>query len=189
MSARSILFVDGENLTLRFQEMIAEGREPNKTVKHKQNVYVWHDKITYSPYSGLSDIIRVHYYTSVTGDQDLVEATQRELSELLFASRGSDGHHLGQLVPMVFKKERRSKKTRNVDIQMIVDVMRYAFTDSIERVFLATGDADFLPLISEVMRRGKQVELLALSSGLNPKLRSRVDRLHLLDDTLFEKSD
>ncbi len=64
--------------------------------------------------------------------------------------------------------------------------MRYAFTDAVDRVYLATGDGDFIPLISEVMRRGKQVELLAFSSGLSPLLRSRVDRLHIIDDIFFK---
>jgi uncharacterized LabA/DUF88 family protein len=186
MTPRSILFVDGENLTIRYQEMLAAGRKPKTSVEHKADVYVWHTKMTYEPWAGLPNLIRVHYYTSVTGDQQLVEATQRELSQINFVSQNPDRHHQGQLVPMVFKKERKSKKTRNVDIQMIVDVMRYVFTDAIDRVYLATGDGDFLPLISEVMARGKQVELLALSSGLSPRLRSRVDRLHLLDDTFFE---
>ena len=186
MTARSILFVDGENLTLRYQESLQSGRTPRVAVQHKPDVYVWSSKMTYEPYGGLPNLVRVHYYTSVTGDQLLVEATQQEIAEITFASHGADRHHQGQLVPTVFKKEKKSKKTRNVDIHMIVDVMRYAFTDAIDRVYLATGDGDFLPLISEVMARGKQVELLAFSSGLSPKLRSKVDRLHLLDQVFFE---
>lgn len=64
--------------------------------------------------------------------------------------------------------------------------MRYAFTDTIDRIYLASGDGDYAPLIHEVMRRGKQVELLAFSSGLNAVLRPLVDRVHILDDRFFK---
>lgn len=186
MNPRSILFVDGENLTMRYQEMVASGRNPRDGVAHKPHTYVWSDKLTYKPHDGLPNLVRVHYYTSVVGDSNLVEDIQREMAAITFASPGSGQHHKGQLVPLVFKKDKKSKKTRNVDLQIIVDVMRYAFTDAVDRVYLATGDGDFIPLISEVMRRGKQVELLAFSSGLSPLLRSRVDRLHIIDDIFFK---
>jgi uncharacterized LabA/DUF88 family protein len=186
MTPRSILFVDGENLTFRFQEMVALGRTPKPAVVHKPDVYVWHSRVTYDPHGGLGNLVRVHYYSSVVGNPDIVETTQREISDIEFLSFGQERNHVGRIVPVIFKKEKKSKKTRNVDLHMIVDVMRYAFTDAIDRVYLATGDGDFLPLISEVMRRGKQVELLAFSSGLSPVLRSRVDRLHILDSTFFE---
>jgi uncharacterized LabA/DUF88 family protein len=63
--------------------------------------------------------------------------------------------------------------------------MRFAFTDEIERVYLVSGDGDYLPLVEEVMRRGKQVEILALSSGLNHALPYSVDSFYELDNALF----
>ena len=92
-------------------------------------------------------------------------------------------------MPIIFKKSSKSQKTRNIDIQIVIDVMRFAFTDSIDRIYLASGDGDYMPLIMEVMRRGKQVELLAFSSGLNGELSSIVDRVHRLDDSFFEEQD
>ena len=88
-------------------------------------------------------------------------------------------------MPVVFKKPRQSQKTRNVDIQVVIDVMRFAFTDEVERVYLVSGDGDYLPLLDEVMRRGKQVEVLALSDGLNDKLSHSVDRFYDLDPVFF----
>ena len=63
--------------------------------------------------------------------------------------------------------------------------MRYAFTDEIDRVFIASGDGDYLPLLTKVMRRGKQVEVLSFSSGLNEVLPYSVDRFTLLDTPFF----
>jgi uncharacterized LabA/DUF88 family protein len=181
-----MLFVDGENLTMRYQDTLKAGRKPRKAVTHLQDTYVWSPRVTHTQYSGLPNVVRVHYYTSVTGDHDKIDETCLALSRLSFASPSSDGYHNAQLVPTVFKKPKRSQKTRNVDIQIVIDVLRSSFTASVDRIYLASGDGDYLPLISEVMRKGTQLELLAFKSGLNPALESAVDRVHLLEDAFFE---
>jgi uncharacterized LabA/DUF88 family protein len=182
---RSILFVDGENLTLRYQAMLAAGSVPRKGVIHTQDVFVWHEKIDVD----LRKVIRVCYYTSIVGDEPQVVDIKKQLSQIQFTTIADDGGISGQIVPVVFKKPSKSQKTRNVDIQIVIDIMRYAFTDEIDRVYLATGDGDYLPLIQEVMRRGKQVELLAFSSGLNTTLPYSVDRFFDLDTVFFGEED
>ena len=186
MAPRSILFVDGENLTFRFQDMVAAGRTPREDTVHVADTFVWNSNVTRSQFDALENVIRVHYYTSAIGDHDKIDSIQHQLSQQTFVSPSTTGFHHGQVVPLVYKKVAQSKKTRNVDIQIVIDIMRYAFTDAIDRVYLASGDGDYAPLIHEVMRRGKQVELLAFSSGLNPALRPLVDRVHLLDDNFFK---
>lgn len=186
MLPRSILFADGENLTFRYQEMVKAGRVPRSDTVHVPETFVWNSNVTRSKYDALDNVIRVHYYTSATGDHDKIASLQEKLSEQTFVSPTSAGLHRGQIVPLVFKKISQSKKTRNVDIQIVIDIMRYVFTDAIDRVYLASGDGDYAPLITEVMRRGKQVELLAFSSGLNSALVPLVDRVHNLDDKFFK---
>ena len=186
MSPRSILFVDGENLTFRYQDMLKLGHVPRTETVHVQDTYVWNSNVTRSRYDALENVIRVHYYTSATGDHDKIAELQQQLSKQSYVSPTTGNFHHGQVVPLVFKKQAQSKKTRNVDIQIVIDIMRYAFTDAIDRVYLASGDADYTPLITEVMRRGKQVELLAFSSGLSPALPPLVDRVHKLDDKFFQ---
>jgi len=181
-----MLFADGENLTMRYQDTIAGGRSPRKSVVHLPDTFVWTERITHRRYTGLPNIARVYYYTSVTGDDDQVQETKERLCAQSFASPLSGEAHIAQVVPIVFKKLKKSSKTRNVDIQIVIDVMRFAFSGGIDRVYLASGDGDYLPLIQEVMRRGVQVELLAFKSGLNPRLKASVDKLHLLDDAFFE---
>lgn len=187
MKPRSMLFVDGENLTIRYQSMLQDGRIALPCVVHVEDTLVWSPRITRSQYEYLDPVIRVHYYTSVVGDEVRVGEIETQLASQPFSSGGRDEMHNGQLVPVVFKKARKSRKTRNVDINIIIDIMRYSFSDAIDRVYLASGDGDYLPLIQEVMRRGKQVELLAFSSGLNPSLRKSVDAFHSLDDKFFKE--
>lgn len=72
-----------------------------------------------------------------------------------------------------------------LDINITIDVMRHAYTDAVDVVYLLSGDGDFVELVSEVARSGKKVCLGALSSGLEPRLRYAVDRFILLDDLFF----
>jgi len=184
---RAILFVDGENLTMRFQALVKSGRTPNKGTLHKPNVFVWHEKFMRNNYFQLLNVVRVCYYTSVVGDDLRVADIKCQLSKIQFTTIGDDGGGIsGQIVPIVFKKPARTDKTRNVDIQIVIDIMRFAFTDEIDRIYLASGDGDYLPLIGEVMRRGKQFEVLAFSSGLNPTLPYSVDSFFDLDDLFFD---
>ena len=182
---RSILFVDGENLTFRYQDSIANGRQPIDDVIHARDIYVWHPRLADA--FRLEKVVRVYYYTSVVGDEQAIANVKRQLSEIVFGSRGDDGGMYGKIVPVVFKKPAKSHKSRNVDIQIVIDVMRFAFTDEIDRVYLASGDGDYLPLITEVMRRGKQVEILAFSSGLNDGLTYSVDNFFCLDSAFFKR--
>jgi len=171
---------------MRYQAMQANGHTPRSGVVHQPDTYVWHPRITGTEWFRLCKVARVCYYTSVVGDEPQVVQTKQQLSQLEYDSRGDDGAFGGRVVPIVFKKPARSQKTRNVDIQVVIDVMRFAFTDEIDRVYLASGDGDYLPLIHEVMRRGKQVELLAFSSGLSEALRYTADNFYSLDHVFFE---
>lgn len=186
---RSILFVDGENLTMRYQAMVAAGSVPREPVFHVPDVFVWHEKITQNSHFELYKVIRTCYYASVVGDEKQVIEIKRQLAQIQFTTVADNGGISGQIVPIVFKKPARSQKTRNVDIQIVIDIMRFAFTDEIDRVYLASGDGDYLPLVEEVMRRGKQVELLAFSSGLNGALPYSVDRFFNLDSVFFVGDD
>ena len=180
---RSILFLDGENLVLRYQDMVAAGAKPDSRVIHIPDVFVWHPNVI--RWHELRKVIRVGCYTSVVGDDTKVAEVQKAIAKTTYWSSADDGAMHGQIVPIVFKKPARSQKTRNVDIQIVIDVMRYAFTDEVDRLYLASGDGDYLPLLTEVMRRGKQVEVLAFSSGLNEKLTYSVDRFVGLDEIFF----
>ena len=120
MSPRSILFADGENLAFRFQEMVAAGRVPRSDTVHLPDTFVWNSNVTRSRYDALDNVIRVHYYTSATGDHARIAALHEQISKQGYVSPTTSGFHHGQIVPSVFKKLAKSKKTRNVDIQIVI---------------------------------------------------------------------
>ena len=70
---------------------------------------------------------------------------------------------------------------------MTVDILSNIYRDNIDTVYLIAGDGDYLPIIDEAIRMGKQVYLSAFSEGLNPKLEHKVDQFFLLDGIYFSR--
>jgi len=182
---RSILFVDGENLTFRYQELLGEGKKPRAEVSHLPDVYVWSTFIQRTRLIN-TDILRINYYTSMVGADDELGKVKNEISQLLFSTGAGDLYGYCQLYPRVYKKLKKSMKSRLVDINIVIDMMRHCYTDAVDVVYLLSGDGDFLNLVEEIARSGKKVCLGAFSSGLDPRLRSAVDRFFSLDDIYFE---
>jgi uncharacterized LabA/DUF88 family protein len=178
-----MVFVDGENLVYRYQDMVKE-KTPQPNVIHEKNIFVWTPKAV-DPGPHPINIIRASYYTYVVGDADKVSETTSKIKELTFP-RHWESKLPEFLFPRIIKKE-KSKKAKGVDIQLTVDILTHTYQNNLDVVYLISGDGDYLPVILEVMRNGKQVYLAALSSGLDPKLKDSVDKFINLDPIFFKK--
>jgi uncharacterized LabA/DUF88 family protein len=169
---------------MRYQALLASGRTPRTSVKHCPDVYVWASDLGQRDVID-TDLIRINYYTSMVGDDDAVAKVRDEISALRYNMHG-DFYGPCQLYPRVYKKPKKSTKSRLVNINITIDVMRHSYANAVDVVYLFSGDGDFVNLVEEVTRSGKKVCLAAFSSGLEPRLVSSVDRFVLLDDFYFE---
>jgi uncharacterized LabA/DUF88 family protein len=174
-------FIDGENLVFRYQTMLAEGRTPLPGVAHVEDVFVWTSRLV----GQMGDVRRVLYYTSATGDELLLEALTRQMRSLQWQASDGTMQTRGFVVPRIFKKSQKARKSPAVDINIAVDAMAAALNGDAGLVILISGDSDFLPVVEDLMRRGVNVHIGALSSGLNPKMELAGDHFHLLDDEFF----
>lgn len=182
---KAMAFVDGENLVFRFQEMVKAGRVPASDIVHIPDRFVWHKSFTTWC---MLDLMRVCYYTSAVSDDPGLYKLRTDIAKVNYEyewETGQTATSSGQIVPFVFKKEHRSKTSRKVDINIAIDVMRAAYLADLEVIYLLSGDGDFLPLITEAMRHGKQVLLGAFSSGLDERLVYSVDEFTRLDELAF----
>lgn len=181
-----MLFVDGENLTLRGQELAKmNGVKLLEGTHYQQDVFLWLKTRRHATESiprvtrwlGLQDsATRAFYYTSVRGDDDKVMKIREALWEIGFA-------------PEVFKKASRSAKAKGVDIALTKDLLSNAFLNNYDVAVVLTGDADYRPVIDEVKRLGKTVCVLAITGGtakVNPALRLSADYFDSLDDLLIK---
>jgi uncharacterized LabA/DUF88 family protein len=181
------MFVDGENLSIRYQEMIKAGKiaAPDNIII--DNCFVWNPRILND---NLWNIKRLSYYTSVIGDDAKVRCVREQISSVCFTCTTGQNHqykntHTAQIVPFVRKKVNGSKKESICDIEIAVDVMRACYRDHADAIWLFSGDGDFVKLFQEVVHSGKRTYASGFSSGLNGEIRFVVDEFILLDKYFF----
>ncbi|MBI4464566.1 MAG: NYN domain-containing protein [Acidobacteria bacterium] len=162
---RCMIFVDGENFTIRAQEIV--GQSKSKLVEgenYRENCFVWFPKChphflatlhSRTPGFGL---VRASYYTSVNNDEELKDI-RIKLWKLGFN-------------PNVFKKKRKDQKAKGVDIALTKDMLSHAFLGNYDIAILLAGDGDYVPLVEEVKRLGRRVWVSFFDqNGLSEDLR------------------
>ncbi len=167
-----MMFVDGENLTFRAKALAAKRDVELKEGRfYSPDVFVWipgFNATSYVPGITLSiqaEATRSYYYTSIWGDYPELSSVREKLWSLGFQ-------------PEVFKKEgRREEKAKGVDIMLTKDVLSHAFMDNYDIAVLVAGDGDYVPLVNEVKRLGKQVcvAFFGPEFGLNSELKLASD--------------
>lgn len=178
-----MIFADGENLVVRYQAMISTGRVPSDDISHIPDILVWHR--SFSGLVTMEEVIRATYYTYVVGDDLKVQKVREEIRKLQFtAHRNSTLPRT--LMPKVFKKPSRSVSGKGVDIEMTVDVLTNVHESNVDMILLLSGDGDYVPLIREVQRCGKQCYVSAFSDGLNSELPLIADKFYCLDNCAFK---
>jgi len=199
---RVMVFVDGENLTSRYEAMLKSGRvsklpDPlypvnGRVVAHSPGQFAWSpDSARELPVGTM--LTRLYYYTTLQGAHEAVDTLSSHIATH-GASPLIDGQIWTQaatvrLVPRVFKKESRGTKTKSVDINLCVDVMELVSNNALDLVYLITGDVDYRPLIDAVMRTGKRVYVASLSSGRSTRLPDIPDKFIDLDPVYFQPVD
>lgn len=169
--------------------MLKGGAKPKIDVLHERDVYVWHPSITELCYC---DIVRLSFYQTIVGDEQKLNAVRKQIQEISYnfepdTDAANQSSSIGNLHPRIFKKESRSAKTKSVDINLTVDILRHAYQSKFDVILLLSGDGDYLPLIEEVSRFGMQIWVAAFSDGLNPQLRYAADEFFDLDEIFFER--
>jgi uncharacterized LabA/DUF88 family protein len=186
---RLMLFIDGENLVMRYQNMITKGCIPinGSNIKYKKDIYIWATNIPLpnpNPKITNIDIVRAHYYTSVSGDMKKQIDIENEIKSINLPKISAHGNPQ-VLFPVVYKKNRQQEKAKGVDIRMAIDILSHTYNNNLDTVCFFSGDGDFEPVLKEVMGQGKNILLYSFSSGLNPALSRVCDEYICLDSTFF----
>ncbi len=173
-NARAMVFVDGENLAIRYGNSLrATSKLPASHVWYRPNIAVWTASL--SPNSNVlsgTRVLRKHYYTSVQGDEPAVHEVSDWLKQHNFEA------------PRVFKKN-KSKGSKQVDISLATDMLLHASRKHYEIAVLVAGDEDYVPLVRAVKSEGARVHVWFLSDGLNSQLKHEADHFVLLDEFLL----
>lgn len=191
---KTLVLVDGENLSLRYRQMIAEGRMAAAENIVNGDYFVWNPGVLSA---WLWDILRISYHTSVVGDQVAVDAARAAISEVRFKCRAEvvalyEKTQMfrtaeGRLVPQVRKRASRTRKESICDTAISVEALRAAYRDQAQKIVILSGDGDFVPLYQELMHSGREVVVGAFSSGLSREVPLIVDSFFDIDEHYFQK--
>ena len=173
-NARAMVFVDGENLAIRYGNALkTRSASPAQHVWYLPNIAVWTEAL--SPNSNSipgTRVLRKHYYTSVKGDEVALQDATDCLKRYNFEA------------PRVFKKN-KSKGSKRVDISLTTEMLLHASRKHYEIAVLVAGDEDYVPLVQAVKSEGARVHVWFLGDGLSPKLREEADYFVELDEFLL----
>jgi hypothetical protein len=178
-----MVFVDGENLTIRAQALATSRGDFSLTpgAFYLQDVFVWLPPSTESVEKPADLLIwrdsyvegpplRSTYYTSLVGDEDCIQRVRTDLWNL--------GFH-----PEVFKKSLKTQKAKGVDISLTKDMLSHAFLGNYDIAILIAGDGDYIPLVQEIERLGKRLHVCFFDDqSLNPGLKLAADHFINLSD-------
>lgn len=97
--SRMMIFIDGENLVMRYQEMLKGKIEPNNLTQHKLDTYVWNGQTTQAIHQkgiGLFSVVRAIYYTYCQGTEVDLKNAIKEIKGLTFLGQ------MNQKVPIPY---------------------------------------------------------------------------------------
>ncbi len=168
-----MLFVDGENFAIRAQRVACDrGIALTSGPYYMPDVFAWLPGVRpttaitnteSTPIQVQPHAVRAHCYTSVCGDDPLVQQVRIMLWSLGFT-------------PEVFKKTRRDEKAKGVDIALTKDLLSHAHFGNFDVAVLMSGDGDYVPVVNEVKRLGKVVYVSTFAgSSLSEDLRLASD--------------
>lgn len=164
------MFVDGENLAIRYKEILKEKNEKEKAhVIHEPDVFVWSEYASrkHSP----QDFIRRYYYTSSRGDELRRKSCEDQLRDV------------GIEAPRVFHRK-GTRKSKGVDIALATDMLTHAHRKNYDVAILVSGDGDFFPLVEAVKNEGRRVAVWFFE-GISPALKRAADHYWNIGELLF----
>ena len=169
-----MVFVDGENLTIRAQGRANRlGRPLPQGALHRKDVYFWcstpgitRDWISNAHAADFPE--RMFYYSAMSADEEEINAVRDELLHENFT-------------PVVFKK--KQKRSKAVDVSLTKDLLVNAYLNNYDIAVLVAGDGDYVPVVQEIKRIGKRVVIAFFGDGdgLSPELRREGDGYVCLD--------
>jgi uncharacterized LabA/DUF88 family protein len=178
-----MMFVDGENFTIRAQEVaLAAGRELIPGPHYVKDTHFWFpgvgrggDRNLGFGRLNLADrSYRSYYYTAVQGDAAALDDVRGALLSFGFT-------------PKVFRKP-KGGKSKGVDVTLATDVLTHAHQGSYQACVLVAGDGDYVPLVEEVKRQGRNVFVAFFKeNGLSPELLLAADDFLDLTDLLTKQ--
>jgi uncharacterized LabA/DUF88 family protein len=167
---RGMIFVDGENLAIRFKELLGE-KPVEQHVKYLKDTFVW-SQYANIPHHANCEVIRKYYYTAVRGESNKIDDIISQLKDA------------GIEAPRVFKKQ-EGKKSKRVDITLATEMLTHAHRSNYDIAILVAGDEDYVPLVQAVKQEGRRVVLWFFEEGKGLSRNLKLEADYFFDISWF----
>jgi hypothetical protein len=160
-------FVDGGYYRAEAKLQGIDYPNPHSTIEYVISTHV-REMGGYSPTMGSVFTRRLYFYDAVdpaSGSPDSSTEKYWDAIERLHDTEVRFGSIRGN-----------PRRQKGVDILLAVDMLVGAFNKLFDVAILITGDEDFVPLVSEVQRRGVSVVVAAIARSTSAELRRVADR-------------
>lgn len=175
---RWMLFVDGENFTIRSQEYAKSAGLSIEELAwdnlYSQDNYFWPKGVLPLLHPWIHPWVmsvpgeRAYYYTMMQGDEPRFDFVRDALKVCGFES--------------ILARKPRGQRAKGVDIALTKDMLVNAFYNNYDVAVLVSGDGDYVPVVEELKRMGKIVIVAFYpEQGLNPTLRRAADRFQAIE--------
>lgn len=172
---RGMMFVDGENLAMRYAEILKKsGGQGHRHVHFLEDTYVWTHSLSYKCLG--MGMIRKHFYTSMLGNEDVFAKVEDNLKGFFIEA------------PRVFKKT-KTRASKMVDITLATEMLSHAMKKNIDYAILVAGDGDYIPLVEMVKAEGCRVFVWFIESGMSPGLKRAGDFFADIGQLLFKEEE
>jgi uncharacterized LabA/DUF88 family protein len=165
--SRVMVFVDGENLAIRYKALLGVA-VPAGHVVYIEDRFVWSSVI--NSFLQRYRVIRKYYFTAASGDDDHIANLEQQIRASGFEA------------PRVYKKI-RGRSAKRVDVAMCCEMLSHGLGNNFDCAIVISGDGDFVPAIEALIRGGKQVVLWYVANGANHALINSAD--HSFDLSSF----
>lgn len=145
-----IVFIDGSNI-------FHEARRKNFKIDYYKLV---------TELVGNRILVRPYFYTSIKIPQN---SAQYKFHQAL-------KHQGFTVITKPLKKRNDLWIEKGIEIAIATDILIMAFRDLYDTAILVSGDHDFVPIIDEVKRLGKRMEVAAFDSTIAFELKNNADK-------------
>ena len=165
---RSVVIIDGSNLYFKLKSLgLKKG--------FKFNYKAWIKKLT----QGTTLISAYYCVGKIRAKQKDIKARQMMSSQQSFVTQLTKSGFIIQYGYLL--KSDRKFNEKGVDVQMAVDILRGAYKDEYDQVFLISSDSDLIPAIEEAQISGKEVVYVGFKHQPSYALLKTCKRSILLD--------
>lgn len=129
---------------------------------------------------GNRTLVRPYYYGStVPSPQSLAQKTFKVTQEKFHRALRNEGFEVITRPIKTITEDMWVEK--GVDMALATDMLIGAHNDLFDTLILVSGDNDYLPVLVEVRRRGKRVEVAAFEHTISQEMKQIADRYVALD--------